>query len=192
MEGAASIERVPHPEDAEKAVSLGVDGIWVSNQGGRQIEALVPSIDVLPSIVAAVGKKATDSGIRSGQDVMRAVALGARAAFAGKSFLWAVGAMGDDGPSHLIDLFTSSLFGADRGGVGSRRGRGRNQSSLRMVFCEETAAFAVRRLGVVQAGSIAYLHRIGFCNRLPNAENVDRCRESPARQAYKFMNIDVG
>jgi isopentenyl diphosphate isomerase/L-lactate dehydrogenase-like FMN-dependent dehydrogenase len=66
-----------HPQDAEKAVALGAEGIWLSNHGGRQIEALVPSIDVLPAIVAAVGKKATillDSGVRSGQDVMRALA----------------------------------------------------------------------------------------------------------------------
>jgi L-lactate dehydrogenase (cytochrome) len=50
-----------------------------------------------------------DSGIRSGQDVMRALALGADAAFAGKSFLWALGALGDDGPGHLIDLYIDEL-----------------------------------------------------------------------------------
>src|SRR6185437_7432847 len=91
--GPLLVKGVLHPADAEKAVSLGIDGIWVSNHGGRQIEALVPSIDALPSIVSAVGNKATivvDSGVRSGQDVMRAMALGANAAFAGKSFLWAV------------------------------------------------------------------------------------------------------
>jgi L-lactate dehydrogenase (cytochrome) len=110
--GPLALKGILHPEDAEKAVALGVDGIWVSNHGGRQIEALAPSIDCLPAIVAAVGKKATillDSGIRSGQDVMRAIALGAQAAFAGKSFLWAVGAMGDDGPGHLIDLYIEEL-----------------------------------------------------------------------------------
>jgi L-lactate dehydrogenase (cytochrome) len=101
-----------HPADAEKAVSLGVDGIWVSNHGGRQIEAVVPSINALPAIVSAVGKKATiviDSGVRSGQDVMRALTLGADAAFAGKSFLWAVGALGDEGPAQLIDLYIDEL-----------------------------------------------------------------------------------
>jgi isopentenyl diphosphate isomerase/L-lactate dehydrogenase-like FMN-dependent dehydrogenase len=106
------VKGILHPEDAQKAVTLGIDGIWVSNHGGRQIEALTPSIDVLPAIVAAVGKKATillDSGVRSGQDVMRAVALGADAAFAGKSFLWAVGALGDDGPDYLINLYIDEL-----------------------------------------------------------------------------------
>ena len=111
--GPLLIKGILHPADAEKAVSLGIDGIWVSNHGGRQIEALVPSIDALPAIVAAVGKnRATivlDSGVRSGQDVMRAVALGANAAFAGKSFLWAVGALGDEGPDQLIDLYIDEL-----------------------------------------------------------------------------------
>jgi L-lactate dehydrogenase (cytochrome) len=111
-----------HPADAEIAVKLGVDGVWVSNHGGRQIEALTTSIDVLPAIAAAVGKKATillDSGIRSGQDVMRALALGANAAFAGKSFLWAVAALGDEGPDYLIDLYIDELR-ASLGQIGAR------------------------------------------------------------------------
>ncbi len=67
--GPMLVKGILHPADAEKAVSLGIEGIWVSNHGGRQIEALTPSIDVLPAIVAAVGQKATvvlDSGIRCG------------------------------------------------------------------------------------------------------------------------------
>jgi L-lactate dehydrogenase (cytochrome) len=110
--GPMAMKGIMHPKDAEKAVSLGIEGIWISNHGGRQIEALIPSIDVLPAIAAAVGKKATillDSGIRSGQDVMRALALGADAAFAGKSFLWAVGALGDEGPEQLIKLYIDEL-----------------------------------------------------------------------------------
>ncbi len=110
--GPLALKGVLHPRDAEKAVSLGIEGIWVSNHGGRQIEALAPSIDCLPAVAAAVGKRATvllDSGVRSGQDVMRALALGAQAAFAGKAFLWSVAAMGDDGPSHLIDLMIEEL-----------------------------------------------------------------------------------
>ena len=120
--GPLLVKGILHPADAEKAVSLGIEGIWVSNHGGRQIEALAPSIDVLPAIVAAVGRKATvvlDSGIRSGQDVMRALALGASAAFAGKSFLWAVGALGDGGPAHLIDLYIDELK-SSLGQIGAR------------------------------------------------------------------------
>jgi L-lactate dehydrogenase (cytochrome) len=101
------LKGILHPQDAERAVSLGIDGVWVSNHGGRQIEALPPPIDMLPAIAAQVGQRATvlmDSGVRSGTDVVRALALGAQAAFAGKAFLWGLGALGGDGPRHVIDL----------------------------------------------------------------------------------------
>ncbi len=105
--GTLVVKGILHPQDAEKAVSLGVDGIVVSNHGGRQIEALPPPVDALPAIVGQVGKRATvlmDSGVRSGSDVVRACALGAAAAFAGKAFLWGLGALGEEGPAHVIDL----------------------------------------------------------------------------------------
>jgi (S)-mandelate dehydrogenase len=131
--GPLMVKGVMHPEDAEKAVSLGLEGIWVSNHGGRQIEALAPSIDCLPGVAAAVGSKATvvfDSGVRSGQDVMRALALGADAAFAGKSFLWAVAALGDDGPAQLIDLYIDELR-ASLGQIGARSPAEARQATVR-------------------------------------------------------------
>ena len=106
------LKGVLHPEDAERAISLGLDGIFVTNHGGRQIDALPASIDVLPAIAAQVGRKATiilDSGVRSGTDVARAVALGADAAFAGKAFLWSLGALGARGPTHLINLLIEEV-----------------------------------------------------------------------------------
>jgi (S)-mandelate dehydrogenase len=105
--GTLVVKGVLHPQDAETAVSLGVDGIVVSNHGGRQVDALPAAIDALPAIVRQVGKRATvlmDSGVRSGSDVVRACALGAAAAFAGKAFLWGLGALGEEGPGHVIDL----------------------------------------------------------------------------------------
>ncbi|TMK04421.1 MAG: alpha-hydroxy-acid oxidizing protein [Alphaproteobacteria bacterium] len=112
-----------HPADAERCVSLGVDGIIISNHGGRQVEGLPPAIDVLPAIARAVGGRATvmvDSGIRSGLDVVRAVALGADAAFAGKAFLWGLGALGAEGPLHVIDLMIDEMKAAF-GQIGARR-----------------------------------------------------------------------
>ena len=105
--GPLVVKGVLHPADAEQAVRLGVDGVVVSNHGGRQIEALPASIDCLPAVVQAIGSRATvlmDSGVRSGTDVVRALALGASAAFAGKAFLWSLGALGPDGPGHVLDL----------------------------------------------------------------------------------------
>ena len=117
------VKGILHPADAEKCVALGVDGIVVSNHGGRQVEGLPAPIDVLPAIARAVGGRATvmlDSGVRSGLDVVRAVALGADAAFAGKAFLWGLGALGVEGPGHVIDLMIDEMKSAF-GQVGALR-----------------------------------------------------------------------
>ena len=113
--GPLLVKGIMHPQDAERAVSLGVDGIIVSNHGGRQVEALPASVDALPAIVRQVRGRATvimDSGVRSGSDVVRACALGASAAFAGKAFLWGLGALGEEGPGHVIDLLIDEVQSA--------------------------------------------------------------------------------
>ncbi len=110
--GPLLLKGVLHPADAERALAAGIDGLVVTNHGGRQIDALPASIDALPAIAAQVGGKAeiiVDSGVRSGVDVARAIALGANAGFAGKAFLWSLGALGGDGPAHMIDLFKEDL-----------------------------------------------------------------------------------
>ena len=78
----------------------------------RSIDALPASIDALPAVASAVGGKAAiilDSGVRSGVDAARAVALGADAAFAGKAFLWSLGALGPEGPAHLINVLSEDV-----------------------------------------------------------------------------------
>jgi L-lactate dehydrogenase (cytochrome) len=113
--GPMIVKGILHPEDAEKAVSIGADGVLVSNHGGRQFEALPAAIDCLPAVAAAVGSRAAvlmDSGVRSGADVVRALALGAKAAFAGKAFLWGLAALGSDGPKHVIELFSAEIRSA--------------------------------------------------------------------------------
>ena len=112
-----AVKGILHPDDAERCVALGIDGIVVSNHGGRQVEGLPATIDALPAIASAVNGRAVvmlDSGIRSGLDVVRALALGAQAVFAGKAFLWGLGALGAQGPGHVIDLLideTTAVLG---------------------------------------------------------------------------------
>jgi L-lactate dehydrogenase (cytochrome) len=106
------VKGVLHPKDAERLVSLGADGLIVSNHGGRHFDGAPASVDMLPAIVDAVGSRATvmiDSGVRSGLDVLRVLALGARAAFAGRPFLYGLGALGDVGARFVMDLFADEL-----------------------------------------------------------------------------------
>jgi len=106
------VKGILHPQDAERAVALGADGIIVSNHGGRHFDGAPASIDVLPAIVAAVGSRATvmvDSGIRSGLDVVRALALGAKAGFTGRPFMYGLAALGPIGASHVVDLFFEEI-----------------------------------------------------------------------------------
>jgi (S)-mandelate dehydrogenase len=106
------VKGILHPEDAERAVALGADGIWVSNHGGRHFDGAPASVDVLPAIVSAVGSRATvviDSGIRGGLDVVRALALGAKFCFTGRCFAYGLGALGPAGAPHVADLFLDEI-----------------------------------------------------------------------------------
>lgn len=110
--GALVVKGVLHPDDAEAAVACGVDGILVSNHGGRQSDAAPAAIDVLPAIRERVAGRATllfDSGVRSGLDAVRALALGAQATFCGRAYLYALAALGDDGATHFADLLREEV-----------------------------------------------------------------------------------
>jgi L-lactate dehydrogenase (cytochrome) len=98
--------------DAQKAASLGADAIVVSNHGGRQLDGALSSIKVLPEIVAAVGDKTEvwlDSGIRSGQDVLKALALGAKGVMIGRSYIYGLGAMGQPGVTAALEVIRKEL-----------------------------------------------------------------------------------
>lgn len=106
------VKGVLHPKDAERLVSIGADGMVVSNHGGRHFDGGPACVDMLPAIVATAGNRSTvmfDSGIRSGLDIVRVLALGAKAAFAGRPFLYGLGALGDAGARHVMDMYLDEL-----------------------------------------------------------------------------------
>jgi 4-hydroxymandelate oxidase len=99
-------------EDAVLAVEHGVDAVWVSNHGGRQLDGVAASIDALPEVVEAVGGSAevyVDSGFRRGSDVVKALALGARAAFIGRPIAAGLAVGGEDGVSQVLALLRAEL-----------------------------------------------------------------------------------
>ena len=126
-DGPLILKGVLDPDDAETAVDCGADAIVVSNHGGRQLDGAPSTISVLESIVARVGERTEvhiDGGIRSGQDVARALALGARAAHIGRPFLYGVAVAGGRGVTRVLDIV-------------------RNELDLTMAFCGETDVQAI-------------------------------------------------
>ena len=110
--GKVVLKGILDPSDAEKAAQLGADAIIVSNHGGRQLDGAVSSIKMLPSIVRAVGGKVEvwmDGGIRSGQDVLKAKALGAQGVMIGRAYIYGLGAMGQAGVTAALDVIHKEL-----------------------------------------------------------------------------------
>lgn len=110
--GKLVLKGVASEEDAEKALKLGIDGIIVSNHGGRQLDAGQSTIEPLKLIASKYGDKMTvmmDSGIRSGPDIARTVASGAAFTFLGRAFMYGVAALGDKGGSHTISILKMQL-----------------------------------------------------------------------------------
>ncbi|QDL90771.1 alpha-hydroxy-acid oxidizing protein [Paroceanicella profunda] len=111
--GAVVVKGVMRPQEAERAIALGVDGIGVSNHGGRQFDATPAAITALPAIKAVVGDRAKivfDSGLRSGLDIARALALGADFCLLGRAFIYGLGALGAPGAAHVIHILRQDLI----------------------------------------------------------------------------------
>ena len=110
--GKLILKGIMDAEDAEIAARSGADALIVSNHGGRQLDGAPSSIAALPSIAQAVGGKIEvlmDGGIRSGQDVIKALALGAKGVFIGRAFVYGLGAMGEAGVTRCLDLIRNEL-----------------------------------------------------------------------------------
>jgi len=110
--GKLIIKGLLDPEDARDARRLGADGIVVSNHGGRQLDGATPTARALPGVVEAVGADLTvlvDSGVRSGLDVVRMLALGAKGVLLGRAYIYALAAGGQLGVSHLMQLFAADI-----------------------------------------------------------------------------------
>ncbi len=125
--GKIVLKGVASEADAEKAVRLGLDGITVSNHGGRQLDAAESTIKPLTRIAKKYGDQITvmmDSGMRSGPDVARTLASGASFAFMGRTFMYGVAALGEEGGNHTISLLKTQL-----------------QKVMEQVGCEETKDF---------------------------------------------------
>ena len=110
--GKLIIKGILDPEDAKNAVRLGADGIVVSNHGGRQLDGAIPTARALPRVVDAIGDDLTvlvDSGVRSGVDVIRMLALGAKGVLLGRSYIYALATAGEAGVAHLLRLYAEDM-----------------------------------------------------------------------------------
>jgi L-lactate dehydrogenase (cytochrome) len=111
-DGRLLVKGVLDPEDAKRAAEVGVDGVIVSNHGGRQLDSVPSTVRALPDIVDAVGNQMevlADGGIRTGLDVVKMTALGARTVLVGRVWVWAVAARGQAGIHHMLGVIKSDL-----------------------------------------------------------------------------------
>ncbi|MFM1886766.1 MAG: hypothetical protein RL026_1923 [Pseudomonadota bacterium] len=110
--GKLVVKGILDPEDARRAVALGADAIIISNHGGRQLDGAPSTISMLPRIAEAVGGQCEvllDSGVRCGQDILKAVALGANAVLAGRAYLYGLGARGEAGVTLALEILANEL-----------------------------------------------------------------------------------
>jgi len=111
--GPIVIKGIHTGEDARRAVDIGADALVVSNHGGRQLDRVPPSLQVLPEVVAAVGDRIEvllDGGIRRGSDIVKALCLGARAVMIGRAYAYGLGAAGSAGVERIIDILRADMI----------------------------------------------------------------------------------
>ena len=111
--GNIVVKGILDPADARRSIDIGADAVWVSNHGGRQLEASPAAISCLPAIAAEIGDGVPvlfDSGVRSGADIARAISLGADFVFAGRPFYFGLGALGADGAGHAYEILHDGLL----------------------------------------------------------------------------------
>jgi L-lactate dehydrogenase (cytochrome) len=111
-DGRLVVKGVLDPEDARLAAEAGVDGVVVSNHGGRQLDSVPSTVRALPEVVEAIGDRAevlVDGGVRTGLDVLKMVAMGARAVLVGRAWAWAVAARGEAGVSHMLEVMRADI-----------------------------------------------------------------------------------
>jgi len=114
-QGPLILKGVHHPDDAEQAIQIGVDGIQVSNHGARQFDGTPAAIELLPAVVRQVNGRIPilfDSGVRSGLDILRALALGADFVLLGRPFIFGVAALGIYGGDHTVEILSTELKNA--------------------------------------------------------------------------------
>jgi L-lactate dehydrogenase (cytochrome) len=110
--GRLVVKGVLDPEDARRAADAGVDGVVVSNHGGRQLDSVPSTARALPDVVDAVGDRVevlVDGGVRTGLDVVKLLALGARAVLVGRAWAWAMAARGEAGVRHVLDVVRADI-----------------------------------------------------------------------------------
>lgn len=110
--GKVILKGILDADDAKAALQVGADAIIVSNHGGRQLDGAISAIKALPSIIDAVGDQVEvhlDSGIRSGQDVLKAIAMGAKGTYIGRSFVYGLGAMGQAGVTKALEIIYKEM-----------------------------------------------------------------------------------
>jgi L-lactate dehydrogenase (cytochrome)/(S)-mandelate dehydrogenase len=110
--GPLVLKGIMHPEEAKRAIDHGVDGVIVSNHGGRQLDGSPASIDALPAVVDGVSGRIpvlVDGGVRRGVDVVRALALGASACLVGRPQLWGLAVAGEEGVAHMLDIYRREI-----------------------------------------------------------------------------------